>query len=420
VLGVSYESDIFIVNLNKPSVVETPVTDKLPPDAAAVTGVSTTDGLFKFTIKISDSYETPNTATQDYQIRITDPLTITGPQFTQILYSQAYSASFPATGGFPPYTWSLDRPLPPGFTFDATTGTLNGTPQGASYTTPNVTVQDSSNPPQFANYFGFGLQVWGKLSIITSSLPTVAMGSNVWLQPIGTGGEVPYQWSLSIGILPPGLSVTTPSTYAGNVITGSPTTPGTYTFTLALSDGNTGSLHQTTSQQLTLVVKARGQMTRNDTIAQATPVSNIYFLASISPYHDPSSSGPDVDVYSASAVPGSIVQTYANPNNDFLQPPEPNSMQPVLEIVDNAGTRYQTCALQSSAPGGPFNLPCVNSLPGTLYIQPNYFSFQVPGTGTAPVTFFIRVSDARGVRETRLHLYAFRLRRQLKRDLFNS
>jgi hypothetical protein len=43
-----------------------------------------------------------------------------------------------------------------------------------------------------------------------------------------------------------------------------------------------------------------------------------------------------------------------------------------------------------------FNLPCVNNLPGSFYIQGNYYSFQVPGTGTVPVTFFMRVSDARG------------------------
>jgi hypothetical protein len=74
------------------------------------------------------------------------------------------------------------------------------------------------------------------------------------------------------------------STIGGNgTISGSPTQAGSYTFTVAISDGNTGNLHQTTSQQLTLTVKDLGQMTRNDTIATATPVSNISLLASISP-----------------------------------------------------------------------------------------------------------------------------------------
>jgi hypothetical protein len=74
-------------------------------------------------------------------------------------------------------------------------------------------------------------------------------------------------------------------------------------------------------------------------------------------------------------------------------------MRPVLEIVDNNGVRYQTCAPQVSLPGATFNLSCVNNLPnppGSSNIQGNCYSFQVPGTGTTPVTFFVRVSDERG------------------------
>ena len=38
----------------------------------------------------------------------------------------------------------------------------------------------------------------------------------------------------------------------------------------------------------------------------------------------------------------------------------------------------------------------IDNLPGTLNIQGAYYGFQIPGTGTAPVTFYMRVSDARG------------------------
>jgi hypothetical protein len=87
--------------------------------------------------------------------------------------------------------------------------------------------------------------------------------------------------------------------------------------------------------------------------------------------------GPDVDIYSASAAPGTIVQVYVSPNNDFLQPPEPNSLQPILEIVDSTGTRYQTCGYYGLLPGQVNNLPCSRLC-------------------TSAVTFFIRVLDARG------------------------
>ena len=180
------------------------------------------------------------------------------------------------------------------------------------------------------------------------------------------------------------------------ILSGTPETAGTYSFTLFLSDGNSGALHQTVSQQLSLTVKDRGQMGRNDTIATATPLSNIGLFASISPYTDPSTPGPDIDVYSASAAPGSAVQVTVLPDNELVPSSGgPSSLQPVIEIVDGNGNRYQTCGLNAPNAGTPFNLACVNGLPGSPLQQSNYY-FQVPGTGAAPITFYIRVSDARG------------------------
>jgi hypothetical protein len=360
-----------------------------------LTGVPTTDGLFIFTAQVSDSYEIPNTVSRDFQIRISDQVSISGPSLVQILYNQNYSTTFPATGGFPPYTWSIDRPVP-GFTFDPATGSLTGAPLGVSYvsTSPNVTVHDSSSPPLTATYYFFTLEVWGKLGILTTSLPTIATGGTTWLGPFFTGGAftLPYSWSVSSGSLPPGLNL---GALTG-IISGSPTAAGVYKFNLNIADGNLGNLHQTTSQPMILTVKDRGQMTRNDTVGQATALSSISLLASISPFSDSNATGPDVDVYSMSAVPGSIVQLYANANNDFIQPPEPNSLFPVLEVVDSSGNRYQTCSFNYQNSATIFNSPCINGLNGMTFSNQVSYAFQVPGTGSASVTFYVRVSDARG------------------------
>jgi hypothetical protein len=363
-----------------------------------LTGSPTKDGTFPFTLKVTDSYETPNTATRSFQIRVSDPLAVSGPGTIQLLYGQSYSATFPATGGIPPYIWSIET-VPPGFTFDPTTGTLNGTGvTNGSFTAPNVTVHDSSNPIQRASYFQFVLDVYGKLTILSSSLPPITTGAKTWISLDRSGGgggtSGAFTWTISSGALPPGMNFTSVGNQA--TITGTATTPGTYNFTIHVVDGNTGSLQQTLSYPMTMVVKDPSQFERNDSIATATPVSNVSLLASVSPFTDPQSTSPDVDYYSASAVPGSIVQVYVSANNDFLQPPEPNSMLPVIEIVDANGTRYQTCGYYGLSPGQVNNLPCVNRLPGNQYLSSNYYAFQVPGSGNTLVKFYVRISDERG------------------------
>jgi hypothetical protein len=396
--GLYYNGTIYIIGGRSPYKFQT-VNGTMPNGLTAasthgnsfyVTGQPTTDGLFKFTVQISDSYETPNVVTQDFQIRISDQMALSGPTFVQILYNQSYSTTFPATGGFPPYTWKIDRTVP-GFTFYSTTGTLSGTANGGSFSSPNISVHDSSNPPLTASYYFFTLQAWGKLVISTTSMPTIATGSTTWLQPVLTGGGSPYQWSVSSGTLPPGMTLRA----TDGAIFGSPTAAGTYAFTLAVSDANTGTVHQSTSRQFNLAVKDRGQMTRNDTIAQAIPVSNLSLLASISPYSDPSTNGPDMDVYQATATPGSLVPVYVSANIDFIQPPNPNSLFPVVEIVDGNGIRYQSCSSQQNPNSGPYNFPCINGLDGNFSSSAGCV-FQVPGTGTTPVSFYVRVSDARG------------------------
>jgi len=410
--GIGYGGNIGVTGGRPPYTVQ--VTSGALPDSltissasffntANISGTPTKDGTFQFTLKVSDSYETPNTATHNFQIRVSDQIAITGPGSAGILYNQSYSTSFPVTGGIPPYTWQMGAVPPAGFAFDTTTGVLTGTPTGPGFFNPNVSVHDSSNPPQSATYFQFVLDIYGKLIITASSLPPITTGHDTSIGIFSTGGAGPLQWSISSGAVPPGMTFGTNDYWEIATISGAPAQAGSYAFTLALSDGNTGSLHQTASIPLILTVKDPGQMTRNDALPAATPLSNTMILASISPYNDPSTAGPDIDVYSASAVPGSVVNVGVTTHSEFAKPQNPpyDSLLPVVEIVDVNGVRYQTCGGQGTPVVIPFNKPCINGLPGSSSGGPLFSTgagqnFQVPGTGTAPVTFFIRISDARG------------------------
>jgi len=73
----------------------------------------------------------------------------------------------------------------------------------------------------------------GPLSVTTTSLPNGTVGSAYSQSVIGSGGTPPYAWSLvqGQGTLPPGLSLS-----AAGAITGTPTTAGTYNFTVKVTD----------------------------------------------------------------------------------------------------------------------------------------------------------------------------------------
>jgi Putative Ig domain len=74
----------------------------------------------------------------------------------------------------------------------------------------------------------------GSLVISTSSLTSGAVGAGYTAALQGSGGTQPYSWSLSSGSLPTGLSLNASS----GVISGTPTTSGTSTFTAKVTDAN--------------------------------------------------------------------------------------------------------------------------------------------------------------------------------------
>jgi len=145
---------------------------------------------------------------------------------------------FEATGGVPPYTWSVSPALPNGLFFNVLgPGILSGTPLIASNGTTSytVTVMDSSAPTGEVSKLTRDLTVNAALTIDAgspSALPlpagTVGQPYHALLSASGATGPGTYTWSI-VGNLTPASGLQPLS--ASGVLSGIPTIPGSFTRT---------------------------------------------------------------------------------------------------------------------------------------------------------------------------------------------
>ena len=70
------------------------------------------------------------------------------------------------------------------------------------------------------------------LAISCGNPPVGTIGSPYTASPSASGGTAPYTYALTVGSLPPGLSLSTST----GAITGLPRLKGTFTFTLQVTD----------------------------------------------------------------------------------------------------------------------------------------------------------------------------------------
>jgi hypothetical protein len=204
------------------------------PATASLSGTPTTAGSYTLNFQVTDS----NRATASASLTLVvnqAPLQIStvGPLFNGTAGTAYTPLTFAAQGGKPPYTWSVISGSTGGLTLSST-GTLSGTPPAAGTFTFTVQVSDSATPVGTASQ-SFSVVVNQPSLIITAStFPAGTVGvPYVQNSPVAvaSGGTPPYTWSV-IGGAAPGLTFV-PSTVS---LTGTPTTAGTFTLQLQVTD----------------------------------------------------------------------------------------------------------------------------------------------------------------------------------------
>ena len=199
-----------------------------------LTGTSTTIGSYSFTVKVTDSQSTPYTATKAFTLDVTvAPLTVSTTAMAATTVGTSTSRFIAAVGGVKPYTWTLaSGTLPPGLTLNASTGYLTGMPTTTGSFSFIVKVTDSQTTAITVTK-SFILDVTAApLTVSAATLIATTVGTSTSRLFAATGGIKPYTWTLASGTLPPGLTLNTATGY----LTGTPTTAGSFSFTVKATD----------------------------------------------------------------------------------------------------------------------------------------------------------------------------------------
>jgi large repetitive protein len=220
-----------------------------------ISGSTPVAGSWSGTITVTDS--DGNSATSSpLTVQIVGPLTISGTPTTGAIVGNAYSWTPAISGGTAPYTVSYTTSSGPtltsmGLSFSSTTGTISGTPTSGGVWNGTISATDATKTTVVSS--ALSLSVAGAAPTIvggplkTPWAPNVAMPSTTFT---ATGGVQPYTWSLAVGstAVPVGVSIS-----SSGVVSGTPTTAGTYNFNVKATNSTGG---QSGTMPVTLVVSA--------------------------------------------------------------------------------------------------------------------------------------------------------------------
>lgn len=151
--------------------------------------------------------------------------------------TQAYSHTLTVSGGQAPYRFTIvSGALPAGLTLTNLRGVLEGVPTAQGNYPFTVRVTDSRGETADRALLLTVAAAPEPLSL-TPTLAPASLYATYSATLSGRGGRAPYTYNLSGGTLPPGLNLA-----LNGVMSGAPTTPGTYRFSARVMDSANASV----------------------------------------------------------------------------------------------------------------------------------------------------------------------------------
>lgn len=311
----------------------------------------------------------------------------------------AYTHAVSATGGIPAYVFAITAgALPDGLSMDSA-GNITGVPSANGFFTFTITVTGQGDPlnnvavftcsisigdaspaksPQLY-FFSFGFLA--PLSIGCGDPPNGVLGSPyTHLAPIIPGGTPPYTYAITAGALPTGLALDDPPNTS--IITGIPTVPGVFPFTIEVTD----SLAVTADVDCSIEVVAALSIICDNPPAGATGVFYSHTF--------PVSGGvpPYSYLVTFGVLPGGLT---LDPDTGIISgTPNAAGVFPfTVRVTDSytgaalPNTDFVECSITITGESGPLGITCDNPPDGALGVAYTH-TLPVSG-GTPPYTFAI-------------------------------
>ena len=212
----------------------------LAPSTGVLSGQPTKEGRFEFTVTATSG---ALTSARAFAVSVVPPLAIvTNASLPRAVTGTSFTTTLASDGGVGAVRWSVSTgALPAGLALEAATGKLAGTPTAAgafefSVLAASDTLRDTRK---------FTLSVVAPVTITSAAERRAAVMGAVYADTVrATGGNEVFDWRLTSGALPAGVTLE-----ASGVVRGTPATSGSFRFTATAASDDL-----TAQREFTLVV----------------------------------------------------------------------------------------------------------------------------------------------------------------------